>query len=204
MIKAIVFDYGGVIEQKNGDLIQEIADSLQITKEYWQKIYYTLNHLNNTGKNSWPEVATMVAKKINASDAQIFFIQDLIEKNNEKRILNTELLEIIKGLKNKNYKIGLLSNYSLTLRQRLMRQNIIHLFDEIIISAEVGYQKPQPEIFKITSDKFGVNINEILFIDDTKHSLGGAENIGYTPILYTDNTKLKKDLNNILKTQNSN
>ena len=37
MIKAVVFDYGGVIELKDGDLIQEIADSLKITKEDWRK-----------------------------------------------------------------------------------------------------------------------------------------------------------------------
>ena len=137
MIKAIVFDYGGVIELKDGDLIQEIADSLQITKEEWQEVYFTLNHLNNTGKKSWREVATIVAQKFNASDIQISFIQDLINKYDQKRILNLELIEIIKYLKKKNYKIGILSNYSITLREKLTRLNIIDLFDEEWQSATV-------------------------------------------------------------------
>lgn len=198
MIKAVVFDYGGVIELKDGDLVQEIADSLKITKEDWQKVYYTLNHLNNTGKKSWREVATIVAQKFNASDAQISFIQDLINKYDQKRILNLELIEVIKDLKKKNYKVGILSNYSITLREKLARLNIIDLFDEIIISSEVGLQKPQPEIFEIISNKLGVKNNEMIFVDDTKRSLEGAKKIGYAPVLYTNNETLKSDLSNIL------
>lgn len=198
MIKVIVFDYGGVIELKDGDLIQEIADSLQITKEDWQEVYYTLNHLNNTGEKSWREVATIVARKFNASDVQVSFIQDLINKYDHKRILNLELIEVIKDLKKKNYKIGILSNYSITLREKLTRLNIIDLFDEVIISSEVGLQKPQPEIFEIVFNKFNIKNSEMIFIDDTKKSLEGAEKIGYIPVLYINNETLKSDLVGIL------
>ena len=198
MIKAVVFDYGGVIELKDGDLIQEIADSLKITKEDWQKVYFTLNHLNNTGEKSWREVATLVANKFDASSIQISHIQDLINEYDKKRVLNWGLIEIIKDLKKKNYKIGLLSNYSITLRQKLTRLNIADLFDEIIISSEVKYQKPQPEIFDIISKKLGITNNEMVFIDDTQRSLEGAESMGYIPILFINNQKLEKDLLNIL------
>jgi len=198
MIKAIVFDYGGVIELKDGDLVQEMADSLQITKGDWQEVYYTLNHLNNTGQKSWREVATIVAQRFNASDIQISFIQDLINKYDQKRILNWDLIEIIKDLKNRNYKIGILSNYSITLREKLTKLNIIDLFDEVIISSEVGLQKPQPEIFEIVFNKLNIKNSEMIFIDDTKRSLEGSEKIGYVPILYTDNEMLKSELSNIL------
>ncbi len=105
-----------------------------------------------------------------------------------------ELIEIIKDLKKKNYKIGILSNYSITLREKLTRLNIIDLFDEVIISSEVGLQKPQPEIFEIVFNKFNIKNNEMVFIDDTKRSLEGADKIGYVPILYTDNKTLRSDL----------
>ncbi len=194
MIKAIAFDYGGVIELKDGDFLQEIVDSLQITKDDWQKTYFSFNHLSNTGKITNEELHKLVARELGATEAQVIFIQNLIEKYHTKKFLNVELIEIIKDLKKKNYKIGLMSNYSATLRDKLVKQNIIDLFDEIIISAEVGYQKPQPEIFKILSGKLGVDINELLFIDDTEKSLEGAEGIGYTPILYIDNKQLKEDI----------
>ena len=72
------------------------------------------------------------------------------------------------------------------------------MFDTVLISAEVGYQKPQPEIFEMLVNKLGVNKNEIIFIDDTPQSLLNADKIGYVPLLYLNNEKLKKDLANIL------
>jgi len=198
MIKAVAFDYGGVIEIKEGDFIQEIADYLGVIKEDWQSVYYTFNHLTNTGTNTWPEVAAMVAKQLNASDSQISHILELIQKSNESRKINSGLIEIIKGLKDKGYKIALLSNNGITLRQRLQEQGILQLFDAVIISAEVGYQKPQPEIFELLFNTLGVDGGEVTFVDDAKKSLEGAESIGYTPVLFTTNQKLAEDLLNIL------
>ena len=198
MIKAIAFDYGGVIEIKEGDLIRQITDYLEITKDDWHKVYFSLNHLSNVGKHTWQEVLELTAKKLGASNTQISHIQKLISENNETRRINLELIEIIKDLKNKNYRIGLLSNNSVTLKQRLIDQNIIDLFDEIIISAEVGFQKPQPEIFEILFKKLSVNSNEVIFIDDTKQSLFNADNIGYVPLLFINNKELKEELLKLL------
>lgn len=108
------------------------------------------------------------------------------------------MIEIIKDLKKKDYKIGLLSNYSITLREKLARLNIIDLFDEIVVSSEVQLQKPQPEIFEILFQKLNLKANEVAFVDDTSQSLEGAEEIGYMPVLYKNNETLKNDLFNIL------
>jgi HAD superfamily hydrolase (TIGR01509 family) len=198
MIKAVAFDYGGVIEIKEGDLIQDITHYLGVTKEAWHGVYYTFNHLTNTGTNSWSEVAVMVAKKLNATDEQISHIQELITKSNESRKVNSGLIEIIKGLKDKNYKIALVSNYGVALRQKLENQGILDLFDAVIISAEVGYQKPQPEIFGILFKALEVNSSEVVFVDDAEKSLEGAASIGYVPVLFTTNQKFEEDLLNIM------
>ncbi len=194
MIKAIAFDYGGVIEIKDGDIIQEIASYLQIAKSDWQNVYFTVNHLSNIGNMSWRETATLVAQKLGATDAQILHIQDLIKEDGKTRKVNLELVGIIENLRKNKYKIALLSNNVTELRQRLVNKNISSLFDEIIISAEVGHQKPSPEIFEILFKKLGVKNNEVAFIDDTEKSLEGAEKIGYIPLLFKTNKKLKEDL----------
>jgi epoxide hydrolase-like predicted phosphatase len=198
MIKAIAFDYGGVIELNEGDLIQEIADLLHTTKDDWKKVYFTLNHLANTGKVSRLEIHKLVAEKLGASEDQIISVLDLVNRHDNSSVLNIGLIEIIKYLRSKNYKIGLLSNYSGTLRGKLAEQKIADLFDAIIISSEVGFQKPQPEIFEILFKGLGVKNNETIFIDDTQKSLENAEEIGYTPILYVDNEKLSKELSGLL------
>lgn len=198
MIKAIVFDYGGVIEKEDGDVIQDIATYLKTTREEWQKVYFSVNHLANTGKKTMREVMALVAKAFNATDEQISNIYEMLEERKKTKHIDLELIEIIKDLKKKDYKIGLISNWSKTLRGKLADQNIHDLFDEIIISEEVGYQKPQPEIFEITFRKFGIKSNEMIFVDDTERSLKGAEKIGYIPVLYINNETLKYDLSNIL------
>ena len=194
MIKAIVFDYGGVIETIEGGLMLKIANYLKIDLEDWLKVYSSLNYLCNTGKKSYEEVYALTAKKLDASDVQISHIHEMMRKNRATRGMNFELLKIIKNLKSKNYKIGLLSNNYTQLRQELIDQNIIDLFDVVIISSEVGYQKPQPEIFEYLFKGLNLKADEIVFVDDTKQSLTGAEKIGYTPILFMNNKKLKEEL----------
>ncbi len=198
MLKAIVFDYGGVIEKEKGDLIQKIADYLEVTKADWQKAYFSLNHLSNTGQKSWQEVLALVCREFGASDVQTSKVHEIILENKKTKKLDFELLEVIKDLKRKNYKIGLLSNNSAGLREKLTDQKIIDLFDSVIISKEFGFQKPQPEIFEIVAQKLGIKVKEMVFVDDTARSLDGAEEIGYVPVLYTDNETLKSKLLDIL------
>jgi len=112
MIKAVAFDYGGVIEKEERDAMQEVADLLCTTKEDFLKVYFSLNHLSNTGKKTAREVLILAAEKFNASEDQIYHMFSVLENSRETRKLNLELVEIIKNLKNKNYRIGLLSNAS--------------------------------------------------------------------------------------------
>ncbi len=193
MIKAIAFDYGGVIEKIEKGLMQKIADFLKVPKSEWMKAYFSYNHLCNTGKNTYEEVYAFAANEFGASDEQIAQIHQMMKENRETRKIDLELIEKIKELK-KNYKIGLLSNNYTALRQELIDEKIIDIFDAVIISAEVGFYKPQPEIFEILFKKLGVKNSEVIFIDDTKQSLIGAEAVGYIPVLFRNNDLLFEDL----------
>ena len=199
MIKAIAFDYGGVIKINEQDLIKEICDYLHITKEVFNKEYFSINHLFNIEGKGFEEVTLFLVSKFDNSEKAKEHTLKLLKENKGKYHLNNELVEIIKELKNKKYKIALLSNNSLELRHKLSEDSILDLFDEIVISAEVGYQKPQPEIFDILFKKLGLEPNEVIFIDDTFKSLEGADKIGYTPILFKDNETFEKELLNILE-----
>uniref|UniRef100_A0A453QFQ0 Uncharacterized protein n=1 Tax=Aegilops tauschii subsp. strangulata TaxID=200361 RepID=A0A453QFQ0_AEGTS len=46
-------------------------------------------------------------------------------------------------------KLAVVSNFDTRLRKLLKDLNVSHLFDAIVVSSEVGYEKPAPEIFKI-------------------------------------------------------
>ena len=199
MIKAIAFDYGGVIRLNGGNLLGEVCDYLNIGIEEWQEQYYKLNYLANVENKSFPEVFTLVASRFNDSKETKNNIIKIVKENSSQSYLNKGLIDIVKILKNKNYKIALLSNNSLDLKDRLIKDGIIDLFDSVIISAEVGYQKPDPEIFNILFFNLNLTPREVVFIDDSSRSLEGSRKIGYTPILFKDNQTLKKDLYEILQ-----
>lgn len=198
MIKAIVFDYGGVIELKEGSLTKLICDYLNISKETLLESYFSFNHLVNTGLKTRLEVYELTVRKLGFGDKQVQDVFKIIEKRDQTRTLNLELIEIIKDLKTRGYKVAILSNYSVALRQKLIDEGLHDLFDEIVISAEVGFQKPQPEIFDVLFKRLGMNSNEIIFIDDTDQSLLGHETIGYLPIKFKNNEQFKTDLSKLL------
>ncbi len=197
-ISAVMFDYGGVLELSDSDLTSEIVQTLGITKEEWGNVYYAHNHLSNVGHKERKEILLLVAEKIGATEAQLAAIADLADKESRGKRLNNELVEIIRKLRARGLKTAIISNYTSILRQRIIDQGIDNAFDAIIISSEEGYQKPDPRIFEAAYQKLGVTAAETVFVDDSQSSLRTATEIGYTPILYTDNASLEKRLSELL------
>ena len=64
MIKAIVFDYGGVIEINEKGLIKKITSYLNVPIEEWRKVYFSKNHLSNIHNMSYEEMFATVAREL--------------------------------------------------------------------------------------------------------------------------------------------
>ena len=56
------------------------------------------------------------------------------------------------------------------------------LFDDFIISCEVGHVKPDPEIFQIILEKIGKPAGECLFVDDALTNINQAQKMGFETI----------------------
>src|SRR4051794_38324983 len=63
-------------------------------------------------------------------------------------------------------------------------EEIRALFDAIVISAEVGLHKPQPEIFLMAAERVGSPPSKCVFVDDLRENCEGAEAVGMTAILH--------------------
>ncbi len=66
------------------------------------------------------------------------------------------------------------------------RKLLAELFDDVVISAEVGLHKPQPEIYRLAADRLGVQPADCLFVDDLRENCEGAEAVGMTAIRFRD------------------
>lgn len=116
--------------------------------------------------------------------------------------VNWRLLDFIRDL-HPHYKVGLLSNAWDDLRQTMHdRWGMDSLFDEMIISAEVGIVKPDPRIFHLAAQRLGVSPGEMVFIDDMLINVEAARVEGLAAILFTDTDCTLAALQDVLNENN--
>lgn len=87
-------------------------------------------------------------------------------------------------LKKKEYGIGLLSNWDRSLRRILEKEGILKMMDEVVISSEVGYEKPDEKIFSIALEKAAVKAEEALLVGDNYYDdVLGARKVNMDAVL---------------------
>lgn len=193
--KAVVFDFGGVIEVwKGGDILKDIADSINVPVAEFKDEYFKHNHLSNVENIPWEEMILKVVSVFTSSQAAFDKTQSIVDDYQSKKVINTELVSFFGVLRKQGYQVAIFSNATSHLREKLQKKGLLDLVDDVIVSGEIGFQKPHQEAFEVLFKKLSVKPEEVVFIDDAKKSLEKATEIGYTPILFQGNGKLKEDL----------
>lgn len=195
-IKAVVFDYGDVIDvgDSKKSQLESLAEIVNVPIDDFRKEWFKHNHLVNIFNRPIPEVILKVVEPFNLSEEtkhQLVFFARGYESG---RRINTELVNWFAELKSKGYKVGIFSNYGTELRKKLEDNGLINLVDVAVISGEIGHQKPHKEAFEVLFEKLDVLPREVVFIDDSKRSHEKSEEIGYIPILYKNNEQLREEL----------
>ena len=91
---------------------------------------------------------------------------------------------VLSHLKGAGFKLGMISNAVPSHRDRISSLGLERYFDTIVLSGEVGYEKPDPEIFKIALRNLHVKPEESIHVGDSYHAdVEGAHRIGITPVL---------------------
>ena len=71
------------------------------------------------------------------------------------------------------------------------------MFDDIVISGEVGLRKPEPEIFRLAADRIGLEPAECVFVDDLQLNVDGARSVGMTALLHTEYDETRRALEDL-------
>jgi HAD superfamily hydrolase (TIGR01509 family) len=90
--------------------------------------------------------------------------------------------EFLTALKQQGYLIGLVSNCTESTRKVLSALHLLDRVDAVVLSCEVGYVKPDPEIYLHAIDELGVAPAEAVFIDDRPGHCAGATAVGIQAI----------------------
>jgi 2-haloacid dehalogenase len=109
-----------------------------------------------------------------------------------------ETIALAQRLKAAGYSIYILSNSSAE-KYPLARQihPFLAMFDDAIISGEIGLLKPDPAIFHYTLRRIGRRADECLFIDDNRVNAESAREVGITAIHYQSPRQLEQELRNL-------
>ncbi|PIN78216.1 hypothetical protein COY26_01110 [Candidatus Woesearchaeota archaeon CG_4_10_14_0_2_um_filter_33_10] len=190
MIKAIIFDYGGVLSIKGGfSSFGEIyASKLGVDPEELKRViidnWSKARISKMDSKMFWLNVSKFL--KID----QKIFRKDLMEFSG----FRYEVLDLIKKLK-KDYKVGLLSNHIEDWLEEIIAEHKLNeVFDVITASYETKIAKPDISIFKETVKRLGVDATECIYIDDMEQNIPPAKELGMKMILFKNFEQLKKEL----------
>lgn len=192
MIKAILFDLGGVLFT-NG------------TKKFNQVISARYHLSDDFVKDAMDgEIGTNYREaKITRDEFWKLFLQKLnIHEDDET--LEKEWVgyyELIEGTRDiifelsKKYKIYYLSD---NVKERVdkldERFGFLKWFTDGVFSHDAGVRKPDPRIYTYTLNKLNIKPEEGVFIDDKESSLVPARQMGITTILFTSPEQLRSDL----------
>jgi FMN phosphatase YigB (HAD superfamily) len=111
-----------------------------------------------------------------------------------EKIINTSLVNYAGELKAKGYRLACLSNGTQELTLRTMDDNGLgHLFEVVVLSADVGLIKPEPHIYLHTLDQLGIAAHQAIFVDDRKDNTEGAEACGIRSLVFIDTPRFIAD-----------
>ena len=182
-IKSIIFDLGGVFLNISYQNTINEFEKLGIENSssfYSKKFQSNIFNLLETGKISEDKFVSEIKKNCkNATKKEIIFAwnQMLLD-------LPEDRIPLLKKLKTE-YNIYLLSNTNLIHITELKRKfgekkysEFYSLFDKVYYSHQIGYKKPNSEAFQLILEENKLNMEEVLFIDDSTHHIEGAKKLG--------------------------
>jgi len=182
-LKAIIFDFFGVI-------CSEVAP------------FWLAQHLSSERSKEVKAELVGKADRGEISQQQMFDVlssmtgvpADRIEGEWLKYVkIDDKVVGLARSLKGR-FSLGLLTNSPAPFFRKIMSSNkstVDGLFGVIVVSSENGVAKPDPEIYRITLARLGVEAGQACLIDDNPANVAGAIAVGMDAILFRSIDDLK-------------
>ena len=199
-IKAIIFDAYGTLFDVNSAAEKckdKIGDKWERFANFWRttQLEYTwLRSLMDRHKDFWQVTEDSLDKSMKAFDIDPSMRNELL---NLYKVLSPfeEVPETLKTLKEKKFKLAILSNGTPSLLDELVKSNHLdNLFDDIFSIEQVGVYKPSSRVYDMPIKKYNINKSEVAFLSANTWDVSGGGNYGYQSIWVNRNNNIFDNL----------
>jgi putative hydrolase of the HAD superfamily len=181
--KAVLIDIGGVlIPDSLPAAAAQWSTRLGITRQaFLAALFGGSDDQVLTGRVSEPAWWNTVAARLDAGPGVLAELRrDLASRETWDEALVT-VLRRLRG----HAKTAIVSNAWPGTRARMAQAGMTDIADEIVLSCEAGYAKPDPRIYQAALARLAVSPGDALFIDDTPGHVTAAESLGMTGHVHT-------------------
>jgi len=199
-IKAIIFDAYGTLFDVNSAAEKcrsKIGDKWESFANYWRKTqleYTWLRSLMGRHKDFWQITEDSLDKSMQAFNINKAMKNELLDLY---KILSPypEVKETLEKLKEKRYKLDILSNGTPALLNELVKSNgLQNLFDDIFSIEEVKIYKPSSKVYDMPVKKYSIKNEEVAFLSANTWDVSGGGNYGFTSIWVNRNKNIFDNL----------
>ena len=204
-IKAIIFDAYGTLFDVNSAAEKckdKIGKKWENFSNYWRttQLEYTwLRNLMGRHKDFWKVTEDSLDKSMKVFKIDSSMKSDLL---NLYKILSTfpEVKDALNILKEKKYKLAILSNGTPSLLNELVKSNNLdNIFDDVFSIEEVKTYKPDPKVYNIPIKKYQIQKNEVVFVSANTWDVSAGGNYGFNPVWVNRNNSIFDNLDYVPK-----
>ena len=206
-IKAIIFDAYGTLFNVNSAAEKcknKIGDKWEPFANYWRTIqleYTWLRSLMNRHQDFWKVTEDSLDKSMKVFQINMSMKNELLGLY---KVLSTfpEVKETLKKLKEKKYKLAILSNGTPSLLKELVSgNNLENIFDDVMSVEEVKKYKPHPDVYNLPIKKYQIEKNQFVYLSANTWDVSAAGNFGFNSVWVNRNKNIFDNLDYKLITE---
>lgn len=199
MIKNVIFDFGAVLFEWNpAKIVSTFTDSQD---EQALLLEHVLQHPDwlslDRGEMLMAEAIPRCAARVNLPESRM---EDFFEHIQSNLHLINETYDLVNQVLSLNFSAYFLTNMSSAFFEKLNeRHGLYQLFDGGLVSGKELTIKPEAEFFELLCQRFDIDPNESLFIDDQPKNLDAAKALGFEVFHFKSPQESCSDIRNLLK-----
>ncbi len=181
MYRNIIFDLGGVVV--------EYAPRVFLVDHFLNEKLENQLYAITFGSEEWRQLdaglitreqANAIIREKGAALGRSFEVDVILTDWFDMLKTKDDTVQLLKRLKKRGYRLFYLSNIPTDVLEILQARKFWRLFDGGVASCDIGINKPDPRIYQVLLQHYGLAASETIFVDDNRENAAAASQVGIT------------------------